>query len=130
MPKEGTDFGGTGEKDDFTSIEIALNVDEVVKISFSYIFASRELPEFGGTDYNDAFFLNINGENLAKLPDGKVCLFACFRLAGRIRTIACAHSARTASPHSPPHRAVSPPHARGATIQRRNANESLNRSAA
>ena len=77
MPKEGTDFGTTGEKDDFTSIEIALTVDEVVKMSFSYIFASRELPEFGGTDYNDAFFLNINGENLAKLPDGKVCLFVC-----------------------------------------------------
>ena len=77
MPKEGTDFGATGEKDDFTSIEIALTVDEVVKMSFSYIFASRELPEFGGTDYNDAFFLNINGENLAKLPDGKVCLFVC-----------------------------------------------------
>lgn len=71
VPKEGTDFGTMGEKDDFTSIEIALTVDEVVKMSFSYIFASRELPEFGGTDYNDAFFLNINGENLAKLPDGK-----------------------------------------------------------
>ncbi len=75
MLKEGTDFGTNGEKDDFTSIEIALTVDDVVKLSFSYIFASRELPEFGGTDYNDAFFLNINGENLAKLPDGKVCLF-------------------------------------------------------
>ena len=75
VPKEGTDFGVLGEKDDFTSIEIALTVDDVVKLSFSYIFASRELPEFGGTDYNDAFFLNINGENLAKLPDGKVCLF-------------------------------------------------------
>jgi hypothetical protein len=41
------------------------------KVSFSYIFASRELPEFGGTDYNDAFFLNINGANLAKLANGK-----------------------------------------------------------
>jgi hypothetical protein len=82
VPKEGTDLGNVGEKDDFTSIEIALTVDDVVKLSFSYIFASRELPEFGGTDYNDAFFLNINGENLAKLPDGNVCLFVCFRLAG------------------------------------------------
>ena len=35
-----------------------------------YVFASRELPEYGGSQYNDAFSLEVNDVKLAKLTDG------------------------------------------------------------
>jgi hypothetical protein len=38
-------------------------------ISWRYIFASEEYPEFVGSEYNDRFSLSLNGENLALIPD-------------------------------------------------------------
>ena len=40
-------------------------------LTFKYVFASLELPVYGGTAYNDIFKLNVNGVNYAYLSDGK-----------------------------------------------------------
>jgi len=40
------------------------------RISFSYVFASEEYPEYVGSHFNDIFGLFINGVNCAMLPNG------------------------------------------------------------
>jgi hypothetical protein len=39
--------------------------------TFKYVFASLELPIYGGTVYNDKFQLLVNNVNYAFLSDGK-----------------------------------------------------------
>ena len=39
-----------------------------LELAFDYVFASRELPEYGGSTYNDQFELSVNGVNRAVLP--------------------------------------------------------------
>lgn len=38
------------------------------QITFSYVFGSREYPDYVNDDYNDAFALLVNGENRALIP--------------------------------------------------------------
>ena len=40
------------------------------QVSFDYIFGSEEYYEYVNSDFNDAFAFFLNGENIAKLPDG------------------------------------------------------------
>ena len=74
---QGTDFKAnkgktSGGKDYFdkASYAIQFHFDGVQPLIFKYVFASRELPEYGGSEYNDEFELAINGVNLANLQDG------------------------------------------------------------
>ena len=41
------------------------------EVSFDYIFGSKEYYEYVGSSFNDAFAFFMNGENIAKLPDGE-----------------------------------------------------------
>ena len=41
-------------------------------ITFNYIFGSEEYYEYVSSDFNDAFAFFLNGENIAKLPNGDV----------------------------------------------------------
>ena len=50
VPKEGTDFGPSGEAGDFTSIEIALNVDEAVKVRRTQRATCREHARVDAAD--------------------------------------------------------------------------------
>lgn len=68
-----TDFGPKGEAGDLTQLDLSFFVDSTAeKLFFEYVFASEEFPEFGGSEFNDSFELLLNGNNLAKLSDGKV----------------------------------------------------------
>ena len=67
-----TDFGPKGEAGDLTQLDLSFFVDYTAeKLFFEYVFASEEFPEFGGSEFNDSFELLLNGNNLAKLSDGK-----------------------------------------------------------
>ena len=67
-----TDFGAKGEAGDLTQLNLSFFVDSTAeKLFFEYVFASEEFPEFGGSEFNDSFELLLNGNNLAKLSDGK-----------------------------------------------------------
>ncbi len=67
-----TDFGPKGEAGDLTQLDLSFFVDSTAeKLFFKYVFASEEFPEFGGSEFNDSFELLLNGNNLAKLSDGK-----------------------------------------------------------
>lgn len=67
-----TDFGPKGEAGDLTQLNLSFFVDYTAeKLFFEYVFASEEFPEFGGSEFNDSFELLLNGNNLAKLSDGK-----------------------------------------------------------
>jgi hypothetical protein len=67
-----TDFGPKGEAGDLTQLNLSFFVDcTAEKLFFEYVFASEEFPEFGGSEFNDSFELLLNGNNLAKLSDGK-----------------------------------------------------------
>jgi hypothetical protein len=67
-----TDFGIEGEAGDWTQLNLSFFADNTAeKLFFEYVFASEEFPEFGGSEFNDDFELLLNGNNLAKLSDGK-----------------------------------------------------------
>ncbi len=67
-----TDFGPQGEAGDLTQLDLSFFADSTVeKLFFEYVFGSEEFPEFGGSEFNDSFELLLNGQNLAKLSDGK-----------------------------------------------------------
>jgi hypothetical protein len=66
------DFGREGEAGDLTELNLSFFADcTAEKLFFEYVFASEEFPEFGGSEFNDDFELLLNGNNLAKLSDGK-----------------------------------------------------------
>ena len=44
---------------------------EAAEVSFDYVFGSEEYDEYVGSAFNDAFAFFMNGENIAKLPDGE-----------------------------------------------------------
>jgi hypothetical protein len=70
-----TDFGAKGEGGDLTQLNLSFFADYMVeKLFFEYVFASEEFPEFGGSEFNDSFELLLNGQNLAKLSDGKAVI--------------------------------------------------------
>jgi hypothetical protein len=73
----GTDFGARMSADgDQAFLEVSFSALCATKLSFRYVFASRELPEFGGTKYNDKFMMNVSPgisgtgsiDNIAVLP--------------------------------------------------------------
>jgi hypothetical protein len=67
-----TDFRAKGEADDLAQLDLSFFVDSTAeKLFFEYVFGSEEFPEFGGYQFNDDFELLLNGNNLAKLSDGK-----------------------------------------------------------
>ena len=67
-----TDFGAKGEAGDLTQLNLSFFADSTAeKLFFEYVFGSEEFPEFGGSEFNDSFELLLNGNNLAKLSDGK-----------------------------------------------------------
>lgn len=67
-----TDFGPKGATGDLTQLNISFFANNMAeKLLFEYVFGSEEFPEFGGSKFNDNFELLLNGENLAKLSDGK-----------------------------------------------------------
>jgi len=41
------------------------------EVSFDYVFGSEEYFEYNGSSNNDVFAFFMNGENIAKLPDGE-----------------------------------------------------------
>ena len=51
------------------SFDVASSAD--VSISFSYVFASAELPIYGGSPYNDDMDIRLNGKSIARLSDGQ-----------------------------------------------------------
>ncbi|NJL66043.1 MAG: PEP-CTERM sorting domain-containing protein [Microcoleus sp. SM1_3_4] len=67
-----TDFGIEGEAGDLTQLNLSFFADSTAeKLFFEYVFASEEFPEFGASEFNDDFELLLNGNNLARLSDGK-----------------------------------------------------------
>eukprot|EP00546_Thalassionema_frauenfeldii_P014244 CAMPEP_0178912640 /NCGR_PEP_ID=MMETSP0786-20121207/10386_1 /TAXON_ID=186022 /ORGANISM="Thalassionema frauenfeldii, Strain CCMP 1798" /LENGTH=558 /DNA_ID=CAMNT_0020585267 /DNA_START=27 /DNA_END=1700 /DNA_ORIENTATION=+ len=58
------------ETQDATVLKFDFECDGVAEISFQYVFMSEEYNEFVGDRYNDVFGFFLNGENIARLPDG------------------------------------------------------------
>ena len=66
-----TDFGLAGAEDDTATFAVSFEADaSVEQMFFRFVFGSEEFPEFGGSDFNDAFSIKLNGFNLARLSDG------------------------------------------------------------
>ena len=60
----GTDFGLQGSPvGDEAFLEFTFTATCSTKLSFRYIFASRELPEFAGTKFNDQIRINVSPGN-------------------------------------------------------------------
>ncbi len=65
-----TDFGALGAKDDDISLKFSFDADAPAQtLYFQFVFGSEELAEYGGSDFNDAFSLELNGFNMAQLSD-------------------------------------------------------------
>lgn len=45
--------------------------NQPARLSFNYIFGSEEYYEYDNSPYTDSFAFFLNGENMAKLPDGE-----------------------------------------------------------
>lgn len=67
-----TDLGLPGVVGDQTKLSFNFSTDSSVEqVYFQFVFGSEEFVEFGGSDFNDAFSLKLNGLNLARLSDSK-----------------------------------------------------------
>ncbi|MBD0269664.1 MAG: choice-of-anchor L domain-containing protein, partial [Cyanobacteria bacterium Co-bin8] len=67
-----TDLGLPGIAGDQTKLSFNFSADSSVEqVYFQFVFGSEEFVEFGGSDFNDAFSLKLNGLNLARLSDSK-----------------------------------------------------------
>jgi Ca2+-binding RTX toxin-like protein len=65
-----TDFGTPGAKDDDISLKLSFDADATAQtLYFQFVFGSEELVEYGGSNFNDAFSLKLNGFNMAQLSD-------------------------------------------------------------
>lgn len=65
------DLGWDGSPDS-VSLKLTFDADETAqKLFFTYVFASEEFLEYGGSMFNDSFSLLLNGVNLAKLSTGE-----------------------------------------------------------
>ena len=66
-----TDFGRPGAVDDTISLAVDFTAsDDAEMLFFDFVFATEELAEFAGSEFNDSFKIKLNGINLAKLSDG------------------------------------------------------------
>ncbi|MEM1290644.1 MAG: choice-of-anchor L domain-containing protein [Cyanobacteria bacterium P01_H01_bin.162] len=66
-----TDFGLLGAEGDTSQFSFSFEADDSVEqMFFKFVFASEEFVEYGGSDFNDAFSIKLNGFNLARLSDG------------------------------------------------------------
>jgi hypothetical protein len=66
-----TDFGLVGAVGDVATLIVNFELIEPLFLSFDWVVASRELPQFGGSAYNDEFDMNLNGVPIAKLSNGR-----------------------------------------------------------
>jgi VCBS repeat-containing protein len=67
-----TSLGNASSTPDNVALEIEFDSTETNKnLFFQYVYGSEELTEFGGTKYKDPFNLQLNGQYLARLSDGK-----------------------------------------------------------
>ena len=67
--KGAADFGAKGTSGDDIGFELRFTPRFSGQMQFKYVFASRELPEYMGQKYNDAFYMRLNGRNIAKLTN-------------------------------------------------------------
>jgi hypothetical protein len=51
------------------AFSLKFKVTRPTKLTFNYVLASRELPRYMGRKYNDEFRMELNGDNIALLPD-------------------------------------------------------------
>ncbi|MEM1292829.1 MAG: choice-of-anchor L domain-containing protein, partial [Cyanobacteria bacterium P01_H01_bin.162] len=66
-----TDFGLPGAEGDTSRFAFNFEADgNTDQVYFRFVFASEEFVEYGGSDFNDAFSIKLNGMNLARLSDG------------------------------------------------------------
>lgn len=66
-----TDFGVTGSENDSISLKLEFDADSTAQFFyFQFVFSSEEFIEYGGSEFNDAFSLELNGFNMAQLNDG------------------------------------------------------------
>ena len=65
-----TDFPVNGTPSDTTVLRINFIDNTASTLYFQYVFGSEELPEWVGSQYNDAFSLTLNGQSLAQLSNG------------------------------------------------------------
>jgi hypothetical protein len=68
---QGDDHLPVGEAGDKVSLKITFTANGPSTLSFNYVFASQETPRYFGTNYNDDFKILVDGQNVAKLPNGK-----------------------------------------------------------
>lgn len=65
---QGGSTTGSGSR---SQLNISFTADSTVdKLFFQYVFGSEEFFEFAQSSFNDLFELQLNGVNLAKLPNG------------------------------------------------------------
>ena len=57
---------------DTTSLEFSIVVPQDGTISFDFVFASEEYNEFVNSQFNDAFAIFVDGENIAFVPNTQV----------------------------------------------------------
>merc|ERR1719197_124220 len=68
---QGDDHLPVGQAGDQVTLTITFTASAPSTLSFNYVFASQETPRYFGTNYNDDFKILVDGENVAKLPNGK-----------------------------------------------------------
>lgn len=76
-PEPGQDLGAFGPNGDATSLTLTLDVPaSAASMAFDFNFLSAEYPEFVGSQYNDAFKANVDGDawsgNAAKDSAGQL----------------------------------------------------------